>query len=117
MVYEVCALVATITLGVLGIEITMTVRSARQLTNEAKQTLHDVNAHLPQLLMDAQNVTHTLRETSDHVSGSFNQAAVTLEMLKGNSLRSATEWLTFVKEGIALWEDIRNRKDRKDHDE
>ena len=110
MVYEVCALVATIILGVFCIELTLWVRSARKLTNEAKKTLQDVNTHLPHLLEDVQAVTTVVRNTSEQVGDTVNQAASSLEELQRNPLRLVKVFLEAAKQVIELWQDIRSRK-------
>jgi|GEM_PF-707458 len=110
MVFEVCALVATIILGVIGVELMLCIRSARKLTDEAKQTVQDINAHLPYLLADAQAVTSLVRQTSEQVGGTVNEVAVSLEEMRKNPLRYITIFLESVKQLMALWQDIRGRK-------
>lgn len=110
MIYEVCVLVATIILGVLGIELMLWARSARKLTDEAKHTMQSVNAHLPQLLSDVQVMTTLVRQTTEQVGGTVNEAAVSLEELRKNPLRFVTVFLSTTKQVIDLWNDIRDRK-------
>ncbi|MDR3600972.1 MAG: hypothetical protein P4L49_10930 [Desulfosporosinus sp.] len=110
MIYELCALVATIILGVLGIELALWVRSARKLTNEAKQTLQGVNDHLPHLLADVQAVTTLVRQTSEQVGGTVNEVAVSLEEMRRNPFRLVTSFMEAVKQVMELWQDIRGRK-------
>ncbi len=110
MIYEVCALVATIVLGVIGIELMLWVRSARKLTDEAKQLLQDVNTHLPHLLEDVKAVTTLVRYTSEQVGGTVSQVAVGLEELQRNPLRLLKVFLEAAKQVSELWNDIRSRK-------
>jgi uncharacterized protein YoxC len=110
MIYEVCALVATIILGVLGIELMLWIRSARKLTDEAKQTIQDINIHLPSMLDDVQAMTTLVRKTTEQVGGTLNEAAVSLEELRKNPLRFVTVFLLAAKQVIELWNDIRSRK-------
>lgn len=110
MVYELCALVATIILGVIGIEVMLWVRSIRKLTDEAKQTIRDVNAHLPHLLEDAQAVTNIVRVTSEQLGGTVNEVAVSLEDMRKNPLRLVTSVMEAVRHVMELWQDIRGRK-------
>lgn len=110
MIYEVCVLVTTIILGVLGIELMFWVRSARKLTDEAKQTIQDINTHLPSMLDDVQAVTTLVRQTTEQVGGTVNEAAVSLEELRKNPLRLVTVFLLVAKQVIELWDDIRGRK-------
>ncbi|MDR3541221.1 MAG: hypothetical protein P4L69_09705 [Desulfosporosinus sp.] len=110
MIYEVCVLVATIILGVLGLELVLWVRSVRKLTNEAKQSIQNLNAHLPHLLEDVQAVTAVVRETTEQVGGTVNQAASGLEELQRNPLRFIAVFLESAKQVIELWHDIRSRK-------
>jgi len=110
MIYEVCALVATIILGMLGIELMLWMHSVRKLTNEAKHTMQDVNAHLPHLLSDVQAVTTLVRQTSEQVGGTVNEAAVSLEELRKNPLRFVTVFLAATNQVIDLWNDLRDRK-------
>jgi uncharacterized protein YoxC len=110
MIYEVCALVATIILGVLGIELMFWIRSARKLTEEVKQTIQDINTHLPSIFDDVQVMTTLVRQTTEQVGGTVNEAAVSLEELSKNPLRFVTVFLLAVKQVIELWNDIRDRK-------
>ena len=110
MIYEVCVLVATIILGMLGIELMLWLRSARKLTNEAKQTIQDINAHLPKLLSDVEAVTNLVRLTTDQVGGTVNEAAVGLEELRKNPFRFVTVFLLAVEQVLELWDNIRGRK-------
>lgn len=110
MVYEVCALVATIILGVFGIELMLWVRSARKLTDEATQTIKDINTRLPHLIEDVQAVTTLVRVTSEQVGGTVNEVAVSLEELRKNPLRLVTSLMEGAKQVMELWQDIRGRK-------
>jgi len=110
MVYEVCALVATIILGVIGVELMLWIRSVRKLTDEAKQTVKDINAHLPYLLSDVQAVTSIVRQTSEQVGGTVNEVAVSLEEMRKNPLRFMAVFIEGIKQLMALWQDIRGRK-------
>ena len=109
MVYELCALLATIILGVIGIELMMWIHSARKLTDEAKQTLEDVNAHLPHLLEDVQAMTSIVRLTTEQVGGTVNEVAVSLEEMRRNPLLLVTAFMESVKKVQALWQNIRGR--------
>lgn len=106
MVYEVCALVATIILGVLGLELTFWIRSVRKLTDEAKQTIQDLNKHLPGMLEDVQAVTNLVRQTSDQVGGTVSQVAVSLEEMRKNPLLLVTMFMGVVKRVKELWKII-----------
>ena len=115
MIYEVCALVVTIILGVIGIETIFWIRSARKLTQEAKQSIQDVNKHLPYLLADVQAVTGLVRQTSEQVGGTVNEVAVSLEEMRKNPLRFVVVIMQSVKQLTDLWHDIRRReKDASD---
>ena len=115
MVYEVCVLVGTIILGVLGIELMLWVRSVRKLTDEAKQTIQTINTHLPSMLDDVQVMTTLVRHTTEQVGGTVNEVAVSLEELRRNPLRFVTVFLAGAKQVIELWHEIRARK-REDPD-
>ena len=110
MIYEVCALVTTIVLGVLGIELMLWIRSVRKLTNEVKQTIQDVNAHLPHLLEDVQAVAALARQTGEQVGGTVNQVASSLGDLQRNPLRFIKVFFEAVTQVLGLWQDIRNQK-------
>lgn len=110
MIYEVCALVGTIILGVLGVELMFWIRSARKLTDEAKQTIQAINTHLPSMLDDVQAMTTLVRHTTEQVGGTVNEVAVSLEELRKNPLRFVTVFLLVAKQVIELWNDIRGRK-------
>jgi len=110
MIYEVCVLVATIVLGVLGIELMLWVRSIRKLTDEAKQTIQAVNTHLPSMLDDAQVLTSIIRQTTEQVGGTVNEVAVGLEDFRTHPLRFVTAFLVAAKQVIELWNEIRGRE-------
>ena len=110
MIYEVCALVGTIVLGVLGIELVLWVRSIRKLTDEAKHTIQSVNTHLPSMLDDVQALTSLVRQTTEHVGGTVNEVAVSLEELRKNPLHFVTVFLLAAKQVLELWNEIRGRK-------
>ena len=107
MVYEVCALVVTIILGVLGIELAIGIRSVRKLTDEAKQTIQELNTHLPYMLEDVQTVTHIVRQTSELVGGTVGEVAVSLEEMRKNPLRLVTMVMEVIKQVKALWREVR----------
>lgn len=113
MIYEVCALVATIILGVIGMELVLWIRSARKLTNEAKQTVQDINTHLPYLLADVQAVTGIVRQTSEQVGGTVNEVAISLEEMRRNPLRFIAVFIESMKQLIELWNNIRGREKEK----
>lgn len=110
MIYEVCVLVATIILGVLGIELMLWVRSIRKLTDEAKQSIQTINTHLPSMLDDAQALTSLVRQTTEQVGGTVNEVAVSLDELRKNPLHFVTVILLAVKQVLELWNEIRGRK-------
>lgn len=107
MIYEVCALVGTIILAVIGIEVALWIRSMRKLTNEANQTLQDINTHLPSMLEDVQVVTSVVRQTSEQVGGTVNEVAVSLEEVRKNPLRLVTAFIEALKQAKELWSEIR----------
>lgn len=110
MIYEVCVLVATIILGVLGIELMLWVRSIRKLTDEAKQSIQTINTHLPSMLDDAQALTSLVRQTTEQVGGTVSEVAVSLEELRKNPLHFVTVFLLAAKQVLELWNEIRGRK-------
>lgn len=110
MIYEVCVLVGTIILGVLGIELMLWIHSARKLTDEAKQTIQTINTHLPSMLDDVQVVTGIVRQTTEQMGGTVNEAAASLEELRKNPLHFVTVFLLTAKQVIELWNEIRSRK-------
>lgn len=110
MIYEVCALVLTIILGVVGIELMLWLRSLRKLTDEAKKAAEDINAHLPYMLADAQAVTSLVRNTGEQVGGTVNEVAATLSNFSKNPLSVITALIHNVKQLIELWHNIRGRK-------
>jgi len=110
MIYQVCVLVATIILGVIGIELTLWIRSVRKLTDEAKQTIQDLNTHLPSMLEDVQVMTTLVRQTTEQVGGTVNEVAVSVEELRKNPMRFVTVFLLAAKQVIELWNEIRSRK-------
>lgn len=111
MIYEVCALVATIVLGVLGFELALWIHSVRKLTNEAKLTMQNLNARLPHMLEDVQAVTALVRQTSEQVGGTVNQAACSLEELQRNPLRFIKVFFEAIKRVIDLWREICDREE------
>jgi len=109
MVYEVCALVAVIILGVLGLELAIAVHSAWKLANEARKTLEELNVHLPNMLEDVQAVTSIVRKTSEQVGGTVNEVAVSLEEIRKNPLSLIKSALETVRQLIDLWHEIRRK--------
>jgi len=110
MIYEVCVLVATIVLGVIGIELMLWIRSIRKLTDEAKRTIQDLNTHLPTMLDDVQVMTTLVRQTTEQIGGTVNEVAVSVEELRKNPMRFVTVFLLAVKQVTELWNEIRSRK-------
>ena len=110
MIYEVCVLVATIVLGVIGIELMLWIRSIRKLTDEAKRTIQDINTHLPSMLDDVQAMTTLVRQTTEQIGGTVNEVAVSVEELRKNPMRFVTVFLLAAKQVIELWNEIRGRK-------
>lgn len=110
MIYEVCALVLTIILGVVGIELMLWLRSLRKLTDEAKKAAEDINAHLPYMLADAQAVTSLVRSTGEQVGETVNEAAAGFANFRKNPLGVVTALIHNVKQIIELWHNIRGRK-------
>lgn len=110
MIYEVCALVLTIILGVIGIELMLWFHSVRKLTDEAKKTVENINAHLPSMLADAQAVTALVRNTGEQIGGTVNEVAVSIENFRKNPLSVVTVLIHNVKQVIELWHSIRGRK-------
>lgn len=110
VIYEVCTLVATIILGVIGIEVMLWIRAARKLTNEAKQMVEDINNYLPHLLEDVQAVTSLVRQTSEQVGGTLNEVAVSLEEMRKNPLRLIAGFTKSIKQLMELWHNIRGRE-------
>lgn len=110
MIYEVCALVLTIIFGVIGIELMLWFRSVRKLTDEAKKTVQDINAHLPYMLADVQAVTTLVKNTSEQVGGTVNEVAVSLENFRKNPLSFITVLIRNIKQIIELWHNIRGGK-------
>ncbi|KLU61483.1 hypothetical protein CEB3_c21630 [Peptococcaceae bacterium CEB3] len=107
-VYQVCAIVITIFLGVLGFELALALYSLRRLTEEAKRTLEGVNHQLPELLDNVQAVSRQVRKTGDLVGCGLGQAAAGIEEVKGEPLRFLASLLALVKEGWSLWQNIRS---------
>ncbi|MDQ7093921.1 hypothetical protein REC12_10000 [Desulfosporosinus sp. PR] len=110
MVYQVCALVATIILGMLGIELILWLHSLRKLTDEAKHAIRDINTYMPSLLEDVKVMTNLVRHTTEQVGGAVTEAAVGLERLRKDPLYLITGFLGTVKQLMALWQEFRGRK-------
>lgn len=110
MVYEVCALVAAIVLGVLGIELALMIRSTRKLINEATKTVVELNHQLPNMLDDVQKITNVVRKTSEQVGGTVNEVAVGIDEIWKNPLIWLRTILDSIKNLVDLWNDLRGRK-------
>ncbi|WP_088188290.1 DUF948 domain-containing protein [Desulfosporosinus sp. FKA] len=110
MVYQVCALVATIILGMLGIELIMWIRSLRKLTDEAKDTLEDLNTYLPSLLQDVNVMTNLVRQTTEQVNGTVSEVSAGLERLRKDPLYLLTSFLETIKQLKELWQEFRAKK-------
>lgn len=109
MVYEVCALVITIILGVIGLELMLWLRSARKFVNEAEQTVRTVNARLPEVVDDMQAMSSLVRKTTEQVGGTVNEVAVGFDELRKNPLSFVTKILLDGKQLLELWKEIRGR--------
>lgn len=107
MVYEVCALVATIILGVLGLELALWIHSVRKLTDEARQTIQSLNSHLPAMLEDVQTVTGLARQTVEEVWGTLSEVAAGFEGLCKNPLNLLNVIKEALKRVKELWHEIR----------
>ncbi|WP_407306694.1 hypothetical protein [Desulfosporosinus sp. SB140] len=116
MVYEVCALVATIILGMLGLELIIWIRSVRKLTDEVKQTVQNFNTYIPSMLEDAKVMTNLVRHTSEQVSGTVSEVAVGFERLRKDPLYLLTGFLETFKQLRELWQEFRGRKSEEDSD-
>ena len=112
IVYGVCAILVTVFLGIVGFELAMTAHSLRKLTEEARTSLKDVNAELPELLDNVRVISKEVRTVGECVSGKVNRAATGIEKITGEPLRVLVTVLEFVKDGLRLWDDIRQRKDQ-----
>lgn len=110
MVYQVCALVATIILGMLGIELVMWIRSLRKLTDEAKHTLQDINTYIPPMLQDVNAMTNVVRQTTEQVNGTVSEVAAGLERLRKDPLYLITSLLETIKQLKELWQEFRDKK-------
>ena len=76
MIYEVCALVLTIVLSVVGIHLVIVLHNTKGLLTELRQAAKSVNKSLPVLLSDVEstvaeveNLTKTARECVDLFAG------------------------------------------------
>lgn len=76
MIYEVCALVLTIVLSVVGIHLVIVLHNTKGLLTELRQAAKSVNKSLPVLLSDVEstvaeveNITKTARECVDIFEG------------------------------------------------
>ncbi|MGC7869895.1 hypothetical protein ACPUYX_00010 [Desulfosporosinus sp. SYSU MS00001] len=110
MVYQVCALVATIILGMLGIELILWIRSMRKLTDEVQQTIHHVNTHAPSVFSDVKVITNLIRSTLEDVYGSVGEVAASLYKLKKDPLFFLTAIIEKLKLILSLWQDFRGNK-------
>lgn len=110
MVYEVCALVATIILGMLGIELIFWIRSVRKLTDEVKQTVQELNNYMPSILGDVKVMSNLARHTTEQVSGTVSEVAVSLEKLRKNPLHLISGILETVEHVKVLWQEFRGGK-------
>ncbi|CAA7600056.1 Hypothetical protein DEACI_0705 [Acididesulfobacillus acetoxydans] len=113
-VYEVCAIVMTVFLGVLAFEAALAVYSLRKLTEEARHTLQNANVQLPALLENVLAVARKVRVTSELVEDGVSRAAAGMAKVKGEPLLFLVNSLAAVKEGLSLWEKIRARQSQPD---
>ena len=109
MIIEVCIVVITIILGVIGLELVLWLRSVRKLVNEAEQTAKTLNAHLPEVAEDIHAVSSLVRQTTEQVGGTVNEVAVGLENLRKNPLQMVSNILAALHQLGELWHEIRSR--------
>ncbi|AFM43243.1 hypothetical protein Desaci_4399 [Desulfosporosinus acidiphilus SJ4] len=110
MIYEVCALVATIILGMLGIELIIWIHSIRKLTDEVRHTVHDFNMYMPSMLDDVKVMTGLVRNTTEQVTETVTEVAVGIDAFRKNPLHLVTSVLESIKQIISVWQDFRGRK-------
>ncbi|KLU64352.1 hypothetical protein DEAC_c37860 [Desulfosporosinus acididurans] len=110
MVYEVCALVATIILGMLGIELIIWIHSIRKLTDEVRHTVEDLNMYMPSMLDDVKVMTGLVKNTTEQVSETVTEVAVDIEKFRKNPLHLVTSLLESIKQIMCFWQDLRGRK-------
>ena len=103
MVLEVCALIVTIVVGVVGLELALWLRSVRQLTKQATETMKEINAHLPEVLEDAHRISKLLRRSCDQ-----------LAKLKNNPLTLLPVALDAIRNFLGFWQEIRKEKEVPD---
>lgn len=109
MVYEVCALVATIILGMLGLELIMWMRSIRKLTDEVKQTVQSFNTYMPLMLEDVNVMTNVVKHTTEQVGETVTDVAVTIEKFRKDPLYMVTSVLESLKQILSLWQEFRGK--------
>jgi uncharacterized protein YoxC len=110
MVYEVCSLVATIILGMLGIELIVWIHSIRKLTEELRHTVQDLNTYMPSMLDDVKAMTGIVRNTTEQVNETVTEVAVGIEKFRKNPLLLATSLMDSIKQIMSFWQDLRGRK-------
>jgi prophage DNA circulation protein len=112
MVYEVCVLVATIILGMLGIELILWIHTARKLTAEVNKMIQQVNVSMPSMLEDVKVITGLVKHTTEQVTGTVNEVAGGFERLRKNPLQLMTDFLEIAKKFMVLWQEFWGRKKR-----
>ena len=109
MIFEVCAIVTIIILGVVGLELTLWLRSVRKLVDETNQTVRTLNAHLPAVADDVQAMSTLLRKTTEQVGGTVNAAAAGLGGFWKNPMGVVAKILMTAQQLTDLWYEIRHR--------
>lgn len=107
MIYEVCALVLTIILGMLGLYFIFFLHSTRSLVEETRQTVKSLNEELPTILHDLKYSAEKLRSTTETVEGGIHEVATSIEVLTSSPLRVANAALELVKRSLEIWYKLR----------
>ena len=102
MVYEVCALVLTIILGMVGVQLVLVLHSTRQLMNEARNSLRTLNRHMSGILDSVEKSAQGIQAAAEVIEAGASQVAAGLQGIK-SPLVLFTYLIGLIREGLAIW--------------
>lgn len=109
MVFEVCALVLTVILSLLGIYLFVVLRSVRKLSEEARQSFVSLNEELPVILADLKDSVYGLKTTTQTVQDKVENVTSNVKRITSGPIITAAEVVGTLRNGIAVWRQLRRK--------
>lgn len=110
MVYQVCALVLTLIIGMAGLYFLMILHSTRLLADEARKTLEIINGKIPGILSEIENSAQELRITSGLVQTGIKEVSASIDNLR-SPVKLASQLILVIREILTVWNRFKGRKE------